>query len=53
MGFFKGFFIGIPIALYFGEKGLHYPFTINLKESDELIEVRLEYKFVNALRNDI
>jgi hypothetical protein len=52
MGFFKAFFLAIPLGLYFGEKKLKFPFTAEFRGEQRELGLSFNYQFIYTVSND-
>ena len=53
MRFLKGFLIGIPVGIYFGEKNLDFPFTYVQRRERDFGYLKIDFLFMNEIMKDI
>lgn len=53
MGFLKGFLCAIPVALYFGEKKLDFPFTYVVVPERKIGYFKVDFYFLEQGLNDM
>lgn len=53
MGLFKGFLLGIPIGIYYGEKGLPFPVSYQRRMGNSWGYIKVDFEVFDALQKDI
>lgn len=53
MGFPRGFLLGIPVGLYFGEKALNYPITYTTYPNRYVGYLQIDFIFLDVLLKDV
>lgn len=53
MGFWRGFILGLPFAIYLGEKNLAFPITYKVSSTNEEVDLKINMKFASMLLKDI